>query len=180
MAYTLTPSDDGPIDLCYNFNFRPALKKAEPGTTYLHNSFFNLRTHWPSLREFQKSSLAQIALTVRLVVIRNKQPSSIRTALQFYEAHVADTLSFGAGTRYSCIPFFSSWTTFDYSGLDLSGALPDDSRTKDGGKVVFTQPLTALPLGVKMSPYAISLKDGNGGYWLRSALTTSSWKAHES
>jgi hypothetical protein len=82
------------------------------------------------------------------------------------------------GVRYAFISFFSSWTTFNYNGLDLSGALPEASRSQDQGKVVFTQPLAALPLGVKMSPFAISLKDGNGGYWLRSALTMSSWKAH--
>lgn len=180
-TYTHVPSDDGPVDLCYTFNYRPSLQQTEPGTIYLHNSVYSFRTNWPSLREFQKSSLAQIALAVRLSVIRNKQPSAVRKALQFYEAHITDTLTLGApGVRFAFIPFFSSFTTFGYNGLDLSGALPEgSSRAHDQGKVVFTQPLTALPMGVKMRPFTVSLKDGNGGYWLRCALGMSGWKAHE-
>ena len=180
-TYINTPPDDGPVDLCYTFNYRPALQKAEPGSIYLHNSVYSIRTNWPSLIQFQKSSLAQIALAIRLSVIRNKQPSAVKKALQFYEAHITDALSLGApGVRYSFIPFLSSFTTFDYNSLDLSGALPESSsRTNDQGKVIFTQPLVELPMGVKMRPFTISLKDGNGGYWLRCALGMSSWKAHE-
>ena len=125
------------------------------------------------------SSLTQIALVVRLSVILNKQPSSVRKAIQFYETHTTDALSFGTpGIRYAFIPVIGSWTTFNYNGLDLSGAFPEGSRSQDQGKVVFTQPLVAFPMGVKLCPFTISLKDGNGGYWLRSILTTSSWKAH--
>lgn len=84
------------------------------------------------------------------------------------------------------LPFISSWTTFDYNGMDFSGALEGSKgRTIGGrrdatiGRVVFTQPRVALPLGVTVDPLAIVLKDGFCGFWIRANLSDVGWRGHK-
>ncbi|KAI5776256.1 hypothetical protein EDC01DRAFT_715175 [Geopyxis carbonaria] len=181
-AYHKTPADDGPVDLMYNFNYRPALKAPEADTTYLHNSYYNIRTNWPSLREFKEASLARVALAVRLSVVRNKQPSAVRNTLEFWEENIANTIAPGPpGCRLSFLPFFSAWTTFEYNGMDFSAALINKTEQDSSnmqGKVIFTHPYAALPMGMTVKPFAISLKDGRGGYWLRSNVLKSGWEGY--
>jgi len=177
-AFRPSPPDDLPVDLAYSFDPRPVLK-SEPGTIYFHNSFYTIRTHWPSLRQFNQSSVARAALDIRLSVIRSKQPSAVRKALQFMEAHITDHVMLGApGTRLDFLPMINPWTTFAFNDLDFSAALVDSNKFGQSGKVVFTHPWIALSGHLKIEPFFTSIKDGNGGYWLRSNLSASRWKAH--
>jgi hypothetical protein len=180
-AFAHTTPDEGPVDFMYNFNYRSALEAPEPGTLYLHNSFYNIRTHWSSLREFQEASLASISLAIRLSVLRNRQPWAIHRSLKYWEQNINEAVVFGSpGTRLDFLPILSPWTTFEYNGMDFTEALAQKSQ-RDGvqGKVIFTHPYVALPMSIAVKPFAIVLKDGHGGYWLRSTLLSSGWKAHE-
>jgi hypothetical protein len=64
----------------------------------------------------------------------------------------------------------------DFSAAVVGGR--KDGEGKGGGKVVFTQPRVALPLGIMVNPLAVVLKDGLGGYWIRANLSKRGWKGH--
>jgi hypothetical protein len=126
-------------------------------------------------------------------VLRNKQSPIIKANLEFQEKHVTELVAPGArGTRLAFLPFVSSWTTFEYNGMNFSGALlkdenDDPKQSNSGrrcteklgtGKVGFVQPWVALPMGITVDPLAIVLKDGKGGYWIRANLSKNKWKGH--
>ncbi|KAI5844027.1 hypothetical protein DFP73DRAFT_75213 [Morchella snyderi] len=168
--------DNGPIDLMYNLNYRPHLRSASPGTTYLHNSYYNIRANFPSFSAFQKLPLSRLALEIRLCVLRNKQPSAVRKTLQFMEDTVDKVLSPGVpGGRPDFLPFLSSWTTFEYNRLDFSGACEKGQE----GRVEFTHAYCAFPGGIDIRPFGVTLKDGKGGYWIRTWLEKRAWEGHE-
>jgi len=79
--------------------------------------------------------------------------------------------------RLAFLPVISSWTTFEYNGMDFANALKG-GRREGVGKVVFTLPKVALPLGITVAPLAIVVKDGKGGYWLRANLSRRGWRGH--
>ncbi|KAE9368994.1 hypothetical protein N431DRAFT_547800 [Stipitochalara longipes BDJ] len=175
------PSDDGPLDLMYNFSYRFALPAPAPTEIYLKNTYYELRIHWPTFSSFQSSSLANLALTIRTSVLQNKQPEIIKSNLEFQEEHITEFVAPGGkNMRLSFLPFVSSWTTFEYNRLDFSMALKGarKRKTEIEGKVVFTLPRVALPLGIMVNPLAVVVKDGNRGYWLRTNLSKAGWKGH--
>lgn len=168
--------DDGPIDLMYNFSYRLALPAPAPNETYLKNSYYELRLHWDSLSAFQNASLATLALAIRTAVLQNKQPQIIKANLEFQEQHAGDFMAPGGGMRFGFLPFVSSWVAWGYIGMDFGAALKEGET---GGKVVFTLPRVALPLGIVVNPLAVVLKDGEGGYWIRGNLSNTGWKGHD-
>ncbi|KAF8996974.1 hypothetical protein BDQ17DRAFT_1429333 [Cyathus striatus] len=166
----------------YKFNYRPHVPQPPEGTVYLRNSFYGMRIHFPSLSKFQSSSISRIALEIRLCCIRNKQPSAIKSALEFWEDNVKKLISptppgVSLFKVTSFLPLFSHWTTFEYNKLEFSGGLKN--RSTGDGRVVFTQPLIALPLHTTVKPIGVTLKDGKGGYWLRGNLWESGWKGYD-
>ncbi|KAF8991436.1 hypothetical protein BDQ17DRAFT_281308, partial [Cyathus striatus] len=170
----LSPSPTQTIDLMYKLNYCPFITLPPEGTQYLHNSFYGMRIHYPSLSQVQSSPLSRIALEIRLCCIRNKQPSAIRTALKFWEDNVKSFIipkppDVSLTKVMSFMPLFGSWTTFEYNKLDFGGGLKAGHAGGDG-RVVFTQPCIALPMHATVKPTAVLLKDGKGGYWLRANL----------
>jgi hypothetical protein len=133
---------------------------------YLKNTYYELRVHWPSLSSFQTVTLASHALTIRTSILLNKQPEIIKPNLEFQENHITELVAPGGkGMRLAFLPFVSSWTTFEYSGLDFSKALKRDRNISgEERRVVFTLPRVAFPLGIMVDTLAVVLKDGEGGY----------------
>ena len=82
----------------------------------------------------------------------------------------------------------SSWCREAFWELDFSDAISMDkkNRVRDGdgdgewekAKVIFVMPRIALPMGIVVDPFAIILKDGERGYWLRANLPRGGWKGH--
>jgi hypothetical protein len=122
--------------------------------------------------------LSRVALEGRLSVIRNKQPSVVKASVQFYETRPKAMFA-PYPENESCalgfMPIITHWTGFEFNSLDLSGAL----QGPGSGKVVFTQPDGVLPFGIKLKPMTFVLKDGRGGYWLRTILLARGWKGVE-
>ncbi|TFK37358.1 hypothetical protein BDQ12DRAFT_564762, partial [Crucibulum laeve] len=174
-AYANVPPDSGPFDLVYSFNYRQAISQPAAGTTYIHNSYYNIWVNFPSLSIFKSLPLSRIALEIRLCCVRNKQPSAVRSSLEFWEKHRADFTAPGKRPyRMDTLPVISPWTTFGYNDLDFSSALAVGE--KGSGKVVFTVPNAMLPMRVTLKPFSLILKDGKGGYWIRANLRRSWWK----
>jgi hypothetical protein len=148
-----------------------------PNQCYIHNSFYSIRTHFETLSKFQNSPLSRIALESKLTVTRNKQPSVVKATLQFYESRPTQAFA-PYPTDEPCavefVPIISHWTGFDFNSLDFSGALKVGS-----GKVIYTQPKGGLPMNVAIKPTIFVLKDGRGGYWIRSLLLGRGWKGVE-
>lgn len=164
----------------YNFSYRFALPPPEPEEVYLKNTYYEVRIHWPSLSTFQTSSLASQAFTIRSAILLSKQPEIIKSNLEFQEQHITEFVAPGGkDMRLAFLPFVSSWTTFEYNGLDFSMALKSHKKLDEKeGRVIFTLPRVALPLGIMVDPLAIVLKDGEGGYWLRANLSKQGWEGH--
>ena len=82
--------------------------------------------------------------------------------------------------RLKYLPVVSSWTTFAYDGTDFSKALKGvtGGGGKGEGKVVFTLPKVALPLGISVAPLAIVVADGEGGVWSKAKLEQRGWRGH--
>jgi hypothetical protein len=72
----------------------------------------------------------------------------------------------------------SPWTTFDYTSLDFSGAVPayDEGHVPS---VVFVNANVSLMFASFPSPFAITVKNGAGGYWFRGANTKRGWEHFE-
>lgn len=115
-------------------------------------------------------------------MIRHKQPSVVREALEFWEANPTTLATLGGpGVRWDFWPFLTTWTRFEYNGMDFSAALVPAEKSRGdvtAGKVIFTQPYAAFPAAVRLDPYAFLVKDGQGGYWLNACLGKASWKGH--
>ncbi|KAF8990939.1 hypothetical protein BDQ17DRAFT_1433427 [Cyathus striatus] len=185
------PSTKIGLDISISINYRPYISSPLPNTKYLHNSFYNTRTPFASLAQFQSLSTSQVALELKKTCVRNKQPSVVRSNINFLERvnavatpHPPDRI-LGIRVEHE-MPMFSHWTTFQYHLLDFSGALVDfdqnelqrDGRT-GSGKVVYTLPSAVFPYGFKMRPLGFFVKDGMGGYWLRMRLSMTGWKGVE-
>ncbi|KAF8990938.1 hypothetical protein BDQ17DRAFT_1313625 [Cyathus striatus] len=187
------PNSKTGIDILTSFNYRPYLTPLPQNTTYLHNSFYTIRTPFSTLSQFNSLSLSQIALEVRRTCIMNKQPSAVKATVQFREQvkgpsapHPHDrSMAFWEEHE---IPMSSHWTRFEYNLLDFSGAFDErcgievDLGKREGGregKVVYTQPLVLLPFGLTTRPFAVIMKDGRGGYWVRVRLSVTGWRGVE-
>ncbi|KAH6905455.1 hypothetical protein BKA70DRAFT_1153136 [Coprinopsis sp. MPI-PUGE-AT-0042] len=171
------PSDTQTLNIYYNLNYRPFLDPLPPNQCYIHNSFYSIRTHLDSLSKFQNSPLSRIALESKLTVTRNKQPSVVKATVQFYEARPTQAFA-PYPTDEKCaikfVPYISHWTGFEFNSLDFSGALKIGS-----GKVIYTQPRGGLPVNIATKLTVFILKDGRGGYWMRTLLLGRGWKGVE-
>ncbi|TFK37075.1 hypothetical protein BDQ12DRAFT_685767 [Crucibulum laeve] len=177
-AYANVPPDSGPFNLMYSFNYRQATARPAAGTTYLHNSFYNIWANFSSLSVFKSLPFSCVALEIRLCCVRNKQPSAVRSSLEFWETHRAAFIAPGKRPyRMDTLPVISPWTTFGYNDLDFSSALA--AGEKGSGKVVFTVP-NAMLMRITLKPFFLILKDGKGGYWIRANLRRSWWKDADS
>jgi len=124
------------------------------------------------------SSLTPIASRIRRMVLINKQPSQVLRNLQYHEAN-PDWIKGPINPMKD--EYFPMMTSFTFAGfnsdLDFSKALV--SRVKkdkdDQGKVVFTHPFICTPFSAGVDPYIVSMKDGKGGYWLRSVIDEGGW-----
>ncbi|TFK35478.1 hypothetical protein BDQ12DRAFT_668565 [Crucibulum laeve] len=173
-SYAHVPADSStPFDLIYNFNYRQALIQPEAGTNFIFNGFYNLRAHFTSIGELKTIPFYRVALAIRLCCIRNKQPSAVRTSLEFWEKNRSSRLSLAGPYQLDNLPNVSPWTTFGYNELDFSSALRYGE--KGNGKVVLTVPCSMLPMRMMMKPFIMLMKDGQGGYWARVNLFKSWW-----
>ncbi|KAL3468967.1 hypothetical protein BJX99DRAFT_265638 [Aspergillus californicus] len=171
--YRANGGGSGPVDFTGPIDYRGFLEPREDDTYYPHNSIVFL--HCPlSEHEVQTESIAQVAKKIRLATTLFKHPAVVKRGVQFSEEKVvAPSLpQLRGGAKWS-FPLVSPWTTFDYTGLDFSGA------SSQGGSpsVVFVNPYISLRNGESLlSPILITLKDGFGGYWLRGTNTTTGWE----
>jgi hypothetical protein len=169
---------NGPLDLMYTFNYRPFLEHPDSDSLYLHQSYYNFCVRWDSFQEFQRASVATIAANMRLCCYQNKQPSSVKKALKFFEENIVGSLvPVSSDTRLDYSATITSWTTFEYNKLNFAAAR--DKNVPGTGEVIFTQPMTGLPLNIVIPPYFFTLKDGRGGYWIRATNFATGWKGHD-
>ncbi|KAF9002295.1 hypothetical protein BDQ17DRAFT_1243465 [Cyathus striatus] len=179
-TYAFQSSSDHALDVCFSFNYRPLLPHLPPNQLYLHNSVYGIRTPFPSLRIFQSLPLWRIALEQRLTCIRNKQPSAVKSTLQFFEENTQTIYSHIPPDRPLTIlnhtPLMSHWTRFDYNSLDFSAARVEGES--NSGKVAYYQPgIQVMPMfAMALKPLTFVMKDGQGGYWLRLNSFKSLWE----
>ncbi|KAF8990942.1 hypothetical protein BDQ17DRAFT_1433430 [Cyathus striatus] len=181
---THRPSDRQGVDISFGFNYRRFLDPLPPNQTYIHNSFYNIRTSFPSLTQFQSLPLWRVALEMRLTCVRNMQPKAVKSGIRFLEATTKTLVTPNPPDRPLGIyygPILSHWTRFEYLCLDFSEALLDRAEGVKGneGKVLFMQPVSILPFGLTIKPYALVWKDGQGGYWARVNLLKSWWRGFD-
>ncbi|KAL2785409.1 hypothetical protein BJX66DRAFT_314921 [Aspergillus keveii] len=175
LVYCAKKPTDDPVDYIGPINYRSLLEPSEPDTYYPHNSITFLLCQF-SERELQTESITRVAARLRMATIRYRHPASIKREIsRFEEKLVAPAMQDSRGGVKWGVPMVSPWTTFEYTGLDFSGA----SREKRKPNVVFVNPSVPLTLGRLPSPIALNLKDGAGGYWLRGANTRVGWEAFE-
>lgn len=169
------------FDLVYPFDSRFSINAPKEGTIYLKDSHYYVQIRWPSISKLQNSSLAQVALAIRLGVLQTRNSDTMKQYHEFYEKHINDAISFGPpGFEPGYHLIVSSWTGFSFHGLDFSNALLEPkSETSDAriGKAVFMQPSVFGPLKVENKPTMIVLKDQHGNYWITGSFTKAAWKA---
>ncbi|KAL2010336.1 hypothetical protein VTN00DRAFT_6143 [Thermoascus crustaceus] len=163
---------DDPVDFYGPLNYRSAIPPPPAGTTWIHDSVGPLR-HQLTVAQIQTESIATFARGLRLTTLRYKQASSIREYLRFCEDHVTETLIPRVRKPSWNLPLtvVSSWTTLDFAALDFSGAAPE----KKEAKVIFVNPI-ARGMRSGFWPSAFTIKDKDGGYWVRAYMTPSAWQ----
>ncbi|KAL2807892.1 hypothetical protein BJX63DRAFT_425016 [Aspergillus granulosus] len=166
---------NNPVDYIGPINYRPLLKPSGLDTYYTHNSITCLLCQF-SEHELRTESITKIAARIRLATIQYRHPASIKREISRFEDKVlAPAMQDSHASVKWGLPMVSPWTTFNYTALDFSGA----SRQGRKPSIVFANPSVPLALGTLLSPFAINLKDGAGGYWLRGANTQHGWEVFE-
>ncbi|KAJ5158368.1 uncharacterized protein N7500_008019 [Penicillium coprophilum] len=160
-----------PVDYFGIINFRRFIEPPKAGTYYIRCSVLALRCDF-SIWQLKEDSVADIARHIRLKTLQFTSTESIRQSLQFSEDHLSKPISLALrGTGKLGFAVVSHWTTFDYTGLDLSGA----SLSEKKPSVVFVNPMIVHKLNFTLVPVAVVAKDGSGGYWIRATNTSTGW-----
>ncbi|KAL4955823.1 hypothetical protein BDW69DRAFT_182190 [Aspergillus filifer] len=175
MLYSPKRACRDPVDFIGPVNYRGLLKPPEEGTYYPHNSIIFLRS---MLSECQvtTSSIGQVAEKIRLATVQYQDPTVIRAELQTIEDKVVTpAVMEPRGNVQRSIPLLTPWTTFDYADLDFSGAGCQGRKAS----VVFVNPDVSLMGGTLPTLLVVTLKDFDGGYWLRGSNTPKGWEDFE-
>ncbi|KAJ5493960.1 hypothetical protein N7463_010047 [Penicillium fimorum] len=173
-VYSPQPAATSPnsVDYFGVINFRRFLEPPKTGTYYIRCSVGALRCKF-SVQQLREASVSEIARDIRLTTQQYTSCESVQQSLRFSEDHLSKNLSLplrGAGKLGLAV--VSHWTTFDYTGLDFSGA------SLYGGKasVVFVHSMIVHRLKLNIVPLAFVTKDGSGGYWIRATNTSTGWE----
>nr|QDO73506.1 PeniE [Penicillium griseofulvum] len=181
--------DTTPVDFYVAINYKGLLNPNTTGgcsekgpsaeqqqTQYLHHSVAIFRCMF-SAYQLQNDSISSIAWRIRRATLHYKQPSSIKKYVRFVEKNNSNLLvvDIRASNPFSMVGL-SSWTTYNYMALDFSGAIGDRKAPQDGVRVTFVNPLALSPIS-GLTLY--TLKDGKGGYVIRTANTKTQWKQLE-
>lgn len=113
---------------------------------------------------------------IRLAVLLNSQPGVVRNILRFWEGAKGGVTPGPPGCKIRDLVYVTSWTRFNLIGMDWSAALAGPGE----GKVVWASP--SLPMGdqasINYKPFAITMKDGAEGYWVRAWTFEDGHKEH--
>lgn len=164
-------------------DIRPFIQDTK--THYLKNAVLDARIYISSLDKLHNMSHAEFALHVHRTVQTFQQPSIIRATLEFWEEVNEKKLSItplpGNADRETK-GMVSSWTGFRYDQLNLEEAVRKSDVSDGGDKLascIYVQPRVTMPGGALPSPYALTVRDGNRGFWLRVNNTVEAWKSFE-
>jgi hypothetical protein len=167
----VTMSPD-PVDYFGIINLRRFIEPPKSGTHYIRCSIGALRCFF-SVQQLKKESVAEIARNIRLATLQYTSPESVRQGLRFSEDHASKSLTLALrGTISLGVAVVSHWTTFDYAGLDFSGASLNGKKAS----VIFVNPMIVNNWHLTIAPVAIVTKNGSGGYWMRATNTTTGWE----
>ncbi|GKZ37271.1 hypothetical protein AbraIFM66950_008728 [Aspergillus brasiliensis] len=154
-------------------SYRPVIEPPPQGIYWIHNSV-GLMQQELSVAQIQDEPLALLAGRLRLATLRYTSPASIMSFLGMCEDHASQQMlpSVPSLGRMPMV-MVTTWTGFDFSCLDFSGAACD--RTQPA-RVLFVDPLVrSMRQGVWPSAYTLKCTQG-GGYWMRAWNTPSGWK----
>ncbi|KAJ5971285.1 uncharacterized protein N7479_001203 [Penicillium vulpinum] len=172
--YSPQPSSQDSVDYYGPINYRRFIKPAETGTYYIHNSVGVLRCKF-SVEQLRREPIANIARDIRLKTLQYTSPASIEQYLRFSEDHASAPLALNARRGGNlAVVLLSQWTSFNYTGLDFSGASLDRQIAP---VVSFVNPAVTIPFNLTIGPMVLIEKNGSGGYWIRASNTSSGWKA---
>ncbi|KAL2785098.1 hypothetical protein BJX66DRAFT_68174 [Aspergillus keveii] len=178
LVYGARGTSNKPVDYIGPMNYRGLLEALEPDTYYAHNTVILLLCLF-SEHELQTHSITRVAARIRLATMQYHQPAVVKHELRLLEDKaLAPAMRDIRGSIQWGSAMVSPWTTFDYTSLDFSGAV----RAYDAGhvpSVVFVNANVSLMFASFPSPFAITLKNGAGGYWFRGANTKRGWEHFE-
>lgn len=160
-----------PVDYLGVINFRRFLEPPKAGTYYIRCSVGALRCKF-SVQQLKEESVAEIARDIRLTTLQYTSTGSVCQSLRFSEDHTSKTLTLALrGSGNLACAVVSHWTTFDYTGLDFSGANLRGQKVS----VIFVNSMIVNEWDLKIAPVAVVMKNGSGGYWIRAANTFTGW-----
>ncbi|OQD63446.1 hypothetical protein PENPOL_c009G01659 [Penicillium polonicum] len=166
-----TATSPDPVDYFGIINFRRFLEPPKAGTYYIRCSVGALRCKF-SAQQLKEESVAEIARNIRLTTLQYTSTGSVQQSLRFSEDHTSKTLTLALrGTGNLGFAVVSHWTTFDYTGLDFSGA----SLNGQKALVIFVNSMIVNAWGLNIAPVAVVTKNGSGGYWIRATNTSTGW-----
>ncbi|KAJ0414662.1 hypothetical protein BJY00DRAFT_318579 [Aspergillus carlsbadensis] len=177
LVYGARRASNEPVDYIGPINYRGLLGASEPEDTYyVHNTVILLLCLF-SEHELQTHSIARVAARIHLATTQYRQPAVVQHELRLLEDKaLAPAMRDIRGSIKWGSAMVSPWTTFDYMGLDFSGAA---ARKGHKPSVVFVNANVSLMFASFPSPFAITVKDGAGGYWFRGANTKRGWEDFE-
>lgn len=169
-------------------DIRPFIQDTK--TRYLKNAVLDARIYFSSLEKLHNMSHAQFALHVHRTVQTFQQPSVIRATLQFWEEVNENKLAITPlpeNVDKETKGVASSWTGFRYDELNLEKAVKKSDGNSEGevgdenkrARCVYVQPRVTMPGGALPSPYVLTVKDGDKGFWLRVNNTVEAWKSFD-
>lgn len=160
------------VDYYGPVNYRSFINPPEVGTFYIHNSVGVLRCKF-SVEQLKNEPLASIARNIRLKTLQYTCPASIEQHLRFSEENVSRTLALRTrrGGNLANV-LLSQWTTFDYFGLNFSGANLNGQKAS----VLFVNPAVTIPFNFEIWPTAFIEKNRSGNYWIRASNTLTGWR----
>ncbi|KAJ6143545.1 hypothetical protein N7471_002998 [Penicillium samsonianum] len=161
-----------PVDYFGIINFRRFIEPPKAGTYYIRCSVGALRCKF-SVQQLKEESVSEIARDIRLTTLQYTSTISVQQSLRFSEDHISKTLTLALrGTGNLGVSVVSHWTTFDYAGLDFSGA----SLNGQKASVIFANPMIVNAWNLTIAPVAVVTKNGSGGYWIRATNTSTGWE----
>ncbi|OQE04993.1 hypothetical protein PENVUL_c028G05678 [Penicillium vulpinum] len=161
-----------PVDYFGIINFRRFIEPPKAGTYYIRCSILALRCKF-STQQLKEESVAEIARKIRLKTLQYTSTGSVKQSLRFSEDHASKNLSLKLqGTGNLGLAVVSHWTTFDYTGLEFSGASLNGKRAP----VVFVNPMIVNTWRLNIIPVAVVTKNGSRGYWIRATNTSTGWE----
>ncbi|CAG8907834.1 unnamed protein product [Penicillium egyptiacum] len=167
-----TAMSPNPVDYFGIIDFRRFIEPPKPGTYYIRCSVGAFRCKF-SVQQLKEESVAEIARDIRLTTLQYTSTESVHQSLRFSENHTSKTLTLALrGTINLGFVVVSHWTTFDYAGLDFSGA----SLNGQKAPVIFVNPMIVNTWNLTIAPVAVVMKNGSGGYWIRATNTSTGWE----